>query len=104
MSSGPLNDLWYFDTADSTWTWASGSSKVNDSGLDEAKQLMNPRARCFHSMSYSLSEDLLYVHGGYTGTTSSSFRIPIHNDHRSAHAKRFLEMELSNETMEFHLW
>ena len=66
-ASGPLNDLWKYSPAKNTWTWVSGESSINATGvygeLDGISSIAIPGARSFAS-GWVDHDGLLYLYGG----------------------------------------
>ena len=65
--TGRLNDLWIYNTSDSTWTWVSGNYSLNNYGIYGTKGISNPqnvpgaREDC---IAWHSSTGALYLFGG----------------------------------------
>lgn len=62
-AAGALSDLWVFDTGTSLWTWVSGSTQINASGVYGAAG-NRPGAR-YSVQAYTDSRGHFLVFGGY---------------------------------------
>jgi hypothetical protein len=61
------NDLWCFDLNQSNWKWIAGYSQINHPGNLEC-----PKARCGSASWSYVDSSIVYLFGGWSGTTGLS--------------------------------